>query len=79
MPEFVDLPSSREFEILQAVVSAGTVHKAADLLLVSLHTVDSTIDHLRIKSGCHTLPQITAWAIRNGWWDGGAAPPNPEI
>jgi DNA-binding NarL/FixJ family response regulator len=62
-------PTAREIQVLRAVVECGTMERAAELLVVSPHTVDSTIDHLRGKSGFHTLAQITAWAITKGFWD----------
>jgi DNA-binding CsgD family transcriptional regulator len=62
-------PTSREIETLRAVAEHGTIRLAASHLHYSHHTLDTHLDRLRRKSGLRYLPQLVAWAARNGWLD----------
>lgn len=64
------LPTPQELRAIRAIAKHGTLRGAAMALLVSVHTVDKYVDHLRDKSGLRYLPQIIAWAARRGWLDG---------
>jgi DNA-binding CsgD family transcriptional regulator len=65
-----DPPTERELQVLHTVIMAGSVPAASRLLHLSPDTVNAHLDHLRNKSGCHTVAQLLAWVVRNGWWDG---------
>lgn len=60
-------PSQREIEAIQAVATHGTIRAAAAALTLSPHTIDAHLDSLRHRSGLRYLPQLIAWAARNGW------------
>ena len=61
------MPTVQERRTLRAIAKHGTVRAAAEALIVSPHTVDAHLDHLRQKTGLHKIPQLIAWAARNGW------------
>ena len=58
--------SEREREILCAIADVGTIHKTAEALFISPHTVDRHLDNVRKKTGLRHLPQLVAWAVQNG-------------
>lgn len=60
-------PSEPELQVIRAIAERGTIRGAAESLLLSAHTVDARLDRLREKSGFHYLPQLVAWAAKNGW------------
>lgn len=62
-----EAPSVREIEAIQAVAVHGTIRAAAEALTLSPHTIDAHLDSLRHRSGLRYLPQLVAWAARNGW------------
>ena len=61
------VPTPHEIQVLESVLEHRTVGKAANHLCLSPHTVDEHIDRLRRRSGLHTIAQIVAWALVNGW------------
>src|SRR5689334_13083929 len=63
------VPSRRELCTIRAIAQHGTIAAAASALGRSRHTLDAQLDRLRRKSGLRHLPQIVAWAARNGWLD----------
>jgi DNA-binding CsgD family transcriptional regulator len=60
-------PTPEEIESLRAIVEHGTIRLAAKHLHRSRHTVDTHLDRLREKTDLRYLPQLVAWAARNGW------------
>jgi DNA-binding NarL/FixJ family response regulator len=64
--EFREEPSDREIRALRAVAECGTIRGAAAALTLSPHTVDTHLDRLRERSGLRYLPQLVAWAAREG-------------
>jgi DNA-binding CsgD family transcriptional regulator len=69
MGERKNAPTRQELQVIRAVAEYGTVSEAAKALVVSPHTVDAHLDHLRQKTGLHKAVQLVAWAARNGWLD----------
>jgi hypothetical protein len=65
--EFRVEPSDCEIRALRAVAQHGTIRGAAAALTLSPHTIDTHLDRLRERSGCRYLPQLVAWAAREGW------------
>lgn len=74
MSRSVDPPSRREIEAIQAVAAHGTIRAAAAALTLSPHTIDAHLDSLRHRSGLRYLPQLVAWAARNGWLEEAGLP-----
>jgi len=72
-------PTFQERRVLGAVARYGTVRAAAAALILSPHTIDAHLDHLRYKSGLHKIPQLIAWAAENGWLNDETATPNGRI
>jgi len=60
-------PTAAELRVLNAIRSAGTARRAAELLGLSPHTVDRHLDNLRDKTGIRHLVQLVSWAQQNGW------------
>jgi DNA-binding CsgD family transcriptional regulator len=63
----INVPTAREIQVLDMVIKCRSIAKAARLLGISSHTVDSTGDSLRRKSGFSKIRQISSWAAENGW------------
>ena len=61
------VPTRQEREVLRAIAKYGTVSAAAEALVLSPHTVDAHLDHLRQKTGLHKTVQLIAWAAEQGW------------
>jgi DNA-binding CsgD family transcriptional regulator len=56
--------SEREKEILRLVLQAKGRKKIADELNLSIHTVDTHLRHIHLKSNTHSLPELVVWAMR---------------
>ena len=57
--------SKREKEII-ILVSKETCRKdIAKNLNISLHTVDTHLRHLRLKTNTHSIPELIIWALNN--------------
>ena len=56
--------SKREKEIT-ILISQGSCRKViASKLKISLHTVDTHLRHLHIKTNTHSLPELIVWVLR---------------
>ena len=55
--------SSREKEIIRLVTQAKGRKKIADELNLSIHTVDTHLRHIHIKSNTHSLTELIVWAM----------------
>jgi len=58
--------SPREREVLQLLAEGNANKNIADLLSISIKTVDTHRQHLMQKLGLRTLPDLTKYAIREG-------------
>lgn len=58
--------SPREREVLQLLAEGHANKKIADLLSISIKTVDTHRQHLMQKLSLRTLPELTKYAIREG-------------
>lgn len=58
--------SPREREVLQLLAEGNANKKIADLLSISIKTVDTHRQNLMQKLGLRTLPELTKYAIREG-------------
>lgn len=73
VPTFRDNNSSellftiREKQVLQLVLSGKSSREISDLLFLSKHTVDSHRKKIFSKSGCTSLAELGAKAIKEGW------------
>ena len=55
--------SSREVAILRLVVQAKCRKHIADELNLSIHTVDTHLRHIHLKTNTHSLPELVLWAL----------------
>ncbi|KAF2519632.1 PAS domain-containing protein [Flavobacterium salilacus subsp. salilacus] len=62
-----ELFTKREKEILKYVVEGKTTHQIADILSVSVHTINSHRKNILQKSECNTVAQLITKTINNGW------------
>jgi len=55
--------SSREVAILRLVVQAKCRKHIADELKLSIHTVDTHLRHIHLKTNTHSLSELVLWAL----------------
>jgi DNA-binding NarL/FixJ family response regulator len=61
-----DLLTDREREILQLVAEGRTNKEVANLLTVSLTTIETHRTHILQKLGLHSVPELILYAVRKG-------------
>lgn len=61
-----DLLSIREKEILQLLVSGSSNRQIADMIHVSVATVETHRSNVLQKLGVHSLPELILYAVRKG-------------
>jgi two-component system, NarL family, response regulator NreC len=61
-----ELLTDREREILQLVAEGRTNKEAANLLNVSITTVETHRTHILQKLGLHSIPELILYAVRKG-------------
>jgi two-component system, NarL family, response regulator NreC len=61
-----DLLTGREHEILQLIAEGKTNKEVANLLHLSLHTVDTHRTHILQKLNLHSVPELILYAVRKG-------------
>jgi len=61
-----DLLTDREHEILQLIAEGKTNKEVANLLHLSLHTVDTHRTHILQKLNLHSVPELILYAVRKG-------------
>ncbi len=61
-----DLLTSREREILQLVAEGKSNKDVANLLNLSVYTVETHRAHILQKLGLHTVPDLILYAVRKG-------------
>ncbi len=61
-----DLLTDREHEILQLIAEGKTNKEIANLLNLSLHTVDTHRTHILHKLNLHSVPELILYAVRKG-------------
>ena len=65
-----DLPpdplTSREREVLQLIAEGKTTKEIADLLVLSVSTVQTHSAHILAKLGLHSRTELVKFAIRQG-------------
>ena len=57
--------TKREKEILQLVCNANCRKTIAKKLNISLHTVDSHLRNLHLKTKTHSLTELIIWTLNN--------------
>jgi DNA-binding CsgD family transcriptional regulator len=65
-PECEEPLSARELEVLSLIAAGRNTREIADLLMVSIRTVESHVDHIYQKTGTHSRAQAAGYAIRHG-------------
>jgi len=55
--------SIREKTILRLVVQAKGRKIIASELKLSIHTVDTHLRHIHLKTNTHSLPELVVWAM----------------
>src|SRR4029077_2833078 len=58
-----DLITDREHEILQLIAEGKTNKEVANLLNLSLHTVDTHRTHILQKLNLHSVPELILYAV----------------
>ena len=61
-----DLLSDREREVLQLIAEGRSNKEVANLLNISLTTVETHRAHVLQKLGIHTVPELILYAVRKG-------------
>jgi len=55
--------STREKAIILMVAEAKSRKTIASELKISIHTVDTHIRHIHLKTNTHSLPELVIWAM----------------
>lgn len=58
--------SIREKEVLQLIAEGKSTREVAELLFISIKTVESHRKNIMVKLDLHTIPELTKYAIRSG-------------
>lgn len=61
-----ELLTDREHEILQLIAEGKTNKEVANLLSLSIHTVDTHRTHILQKLNLHSVPELILYAVRKG-------------
>jgi DNA-binding NarL/FixJ family response regulator len=61
-----ELLTAREREILQLLAEGQSNKDVANLLNLSLYTVETHRSHILQKLGLHTIPDLILYAVRKG-------------
>ena len=64
MHEYIKL-SAREREVIALVVQAKSRKIIASDLNISIHTVDTHLRHIHLKTNTHSLSELLIWAQHN--------------
>lgn len=62
-----ELFSKREKEVLQLVLSGKSTSEIADMLSLSIHTINSHRKHIFYKSGCSSLAELGSKSVKESW------------
>ena len=62
----LDLLTSREREVLQLIAEGKTNKEIANMLNLSLYTVDTHRTHILQKLNLHSVPEVILYAVRKG-------------
>ena len=68
-PNLLDQISEREVEVLRLVALGHTSREVADMLILSVRTVESHRAHLQDKLGCATRAELVRYALDHGLLD----------
>jgi len=74
--------TEREREILQAILSTGSIKSAAAKLGLSINTVHKHLRHMSLEFGVHSTIQLIAIALQKGfirWEDEPSAEPRSRL
>ena len=55
--------TKREIEVVQLIAQGKDRKKIADELNVSIHTVDTHIRHIHVKTNTHSLTEVMVWSL----------------
>lgn len=59
--------SKREKEVLQLVLAGKSTAEIADILFISVHTINTHRKNILSKSGCTSLVELGSKSVREGW------------
>ena len=68
-PNLLDEISEREVEVLRLVALGHTSREVADMLILSVRTVESHRAHLQAKLSCGTRAELVRYALNHGLLD----------
>ena len=57
--------SPREKEIIQMAAEGKRRKAMANTLNISIHTVDTHLRHVHLKTGTHSLSELIVWSLNN--------------
>ena len=57
--------SPREKTIIQMVAQAKSRKTIASEMNISIHTIDTHIRHIHLKTGTHSLPELIVWSMNS--------------
>jgi DNA-binding NarL/FixJ family response regulator len=58
--------STRETAIIRLVAQAKCRKSIASELNMSIHTVDTHLRHIHLKTNTHSLPELMMWVMNGG-------------
>lgn len=58
--------SLKETEVVRLVAQAKCRKTIARELNMSIHTVDTHLRHIHLKTNTHSLPELIVWALNAG-------------
>lgn len=67
LPAGRELFSKREKEVLQLMLAGKSTNQIAEMLFISVHTVNSHRKKIFSKSNCSSLVELGSKAVREGW------------
>lgn len=62
-----ELFSNREKEVLKLVLFGKSTAEIAEILSLSVHTINSHRKHIFFKSGCSSLAELGSKSVKEGW------------
>ena len=62
----IEILTKRERQVLELIAKGTTNKKIADVLKISIHTVENHRAHLSVKLGIKSIANLVKYAIKKG-------------